>query len=147
MTGQDGGMGRIACLAAVVLVLAGCGGGDDKPAPPPAAPPASVAAPAPSASDDDPYATDEPSTQVTEEQDNDPSDDPGDLSDQGQAYLDEAVGTELGALESAPASKAGARRKTLENLPEEPDKVLAALRDYEWLSPEAKALYQKALKA
>lgn len=136
-------MGRIVYRALVVVAmlgLAGCGT-DKTPAPP--APPSSVLPPSvlPSSTEsDDPFGGPDPTTQVTEEEDVEPSAAPGDLSDEAQAYLDEAVGIELGAL-----AEAGERRPTLETLPEDPSKVLAALKDYTWLSPQAKALYAKAV--
>lgn len=138
-------MGRMLLAVAAVLVLAGCGG-SDKPPPPAPLPPTSAPASI-EPSDDDPFATTEPSAQVTEEEDPEPSAAPGDLSDEAQAMLDEAVGTELGALEAAPPAEAAKRRANLEKLPEEPAKVVAALRDYEWYSPQAKALYQKAISS
>ncbi|MFG1607656.1 hypothetical protein [Actinoplanes sp. NPDC049265] len=125
-------MVRVACLVAVVLVLAGCGT-ERKETPAPSVP-ASVA---PASEAPEPPDNDGPDTEP-------PASAPGDLSDQGQAYLDEAIGTELGALEAAPPDQAAAHRKTLDNLPGEPDKVLAALSGYQWLSPEAEALYRKA---
>ncbi|GLY98513.1 hypothetical protein [Actinoplanes sp. NBRC 103695] len=134
-------MGRIVYRTLVVIaasVLAGCG--SDK-APTPLPPPPAPIFPSTSESDD-PFGGPDPSAQVTEEEDVEPSADPGDLSDQAQAYLDEAVGTELGAL-----AEAGERRPALEKLPDDPSKVLAALKDYTWLSPQAKALYEKAVSS
>ena len=136
-------MGRIASRALVVMAvlgLAGCGTAR-QPAPSPPSPPSASALPSASESDD-PFGGPDPSAQVTEEEDVEPSAAPGDLSDEAQAYLDEAVGTELGAL-----AEAGERRPTLEKLPDDPSKVLAALKDYKWLSPEAKALYDKAVSS
>jgi hypothetical protein len=134
-------MGRIAYRALVVIavsVLAGCGA---EKAPTPLPPPPAPIFPSVSESDD-PFGGPDPSAQVTEEEDVEPSAAPGDLSDQAQAYLDEAVGTELGAL-----AEAGERRPALETLPDDPSKVLAALKDYTWLSPQAKTLYEKAVSS
>jgi hypothetical protein len=127
-------MGRVACLLAVVLVLAGCGT-DRKETPAPSVP--VTATPSVETPPSDAPVTDPPDSGAPESA-------PGDLSDQAQAYLDEAIGTELGALEAAPPATVGDRRKTLDNLPEKPDQVVAALKDYQWLSPEAAALYRKA---
>jgi hypothetical protein len=90
-------------LVIPLLALGGCGSDDksERPAPPAAA---SSATPAPSASAaastsvSTPPAPDE---SVYVEEDDDPTAAPGDLSDQGQAYLDEAIGTELAALEAS----------------------------------------------
>src|SRR5262245_39184275 len=120
-------MGRIAYLLLVLMaVLAGCG--TEPPAPAPT-PPAS-AGPAPSEEVT-------PEESVIEEEDVEPSTAPGDLSDEAQAYLDEALGIELAAV-----AEKGERRPVLEQLPDDPSKVLTALRDYQWLSPQAKALYE-----
>ena len=50
-----------------------------------------------------------------EEEDVEPTAEAGDLPQQAQAYLDEALGTELGALEAAAPATAAAKRKTLES--------------------------------
>jgi hypothetical protein len=133
-------------LVIPLLALGGCGSDDksERPAPPAAA---SSATPAPSASAaastsvSTPPAPDE---SVYVDEDDDTTAAPGDLSDQGQAYLDEAIGTELAALEAS-GDKGKQRREALEKLPEDPSKVLAALRTYSWWSPEAKTLYDKAV--
>jgi hypothetical protein len=148
---QDGGMGRFdvrVLLVVPLLALGGCGSDDksERPAPPAAA---SSATPGPSASAG-PSASSSVSTgpapdeSVYVEQDDDPTAAPGDLSDKGQAYLDEAIGTELAALEAS-GDKGKQRRQALEKLPEDPSKVLVALRTYSWWSPEAKTLYDKAV--
>jgi hypothetical protein len=143
-------MGRFdtrALLLIPLLALTGCGDDPEPSAPPPVAP--SSAAPAPSAAPSayvtpsGPSAPD-PDESVYVEEDDDPTAAPGDLSDQAQAYLDEAIGIELGALEAS-GDKGKARRQVLEKLPDDPSKVLAALRTYSWWSPEAKTLYDKAV--
>ena len=128
-----------------LLAVAGCGG-DESPTPAPNAPvtmPPSLPDPAPSPSDDDPFGGPDPSKQVIEEEDVDPTGTPGDLSDEAQGYLDEALGKELSALEGK--GSAGRQREKLDQLPEEPAAVLGALKDYKWTSPEAKKLYDKAV--
>jgi hypothetical protein len=128
-----------------LLALPGCG--DDKPTPtPPPAPtalPPSLPGPAPSPSDDDPFAETDPSKPVVEEEDEEPTVAPGELSDEASAYLDEALGKELTTLEGKGA--AGRQREKLDQLPDDPAQVLNELRDYKWTSPEAKRLYDKAV--
>jgi hypothetical protein len=140
---------RTLVLVPVLLVAAACG--DDET--PPVVPPPSAAVSASSVpsgpagpSEAEPTAPD-PSESVYVEEDPDPTAEAGDLSDKAQAYLDEALGIELGALESAAPATAAARRKTLETLPDNPSQVLAALKTYQWISPEAKARYAQAVKA
>ena len=53
----------------------------------------------------------------------------------------------MGALEQAPPATAAEKGATLDGLPENPSQVLAALRTYKWLSPEAKGLYDRAVAA
>jgi hypothetical protein len=142
-------MGRIDPRALVLISLLALGGcGDDDPAPVTPAPPSSVAPPsAPAsapASAGAGSAEPSPDESVYVEEDPDPTEPPGQLSQQGQSYLDEALGLELGALEGA-GDQAKQRRAILDKLPEDPDKVLIALQGYPWWSPEAKTLYDKAL--
>ena len=133
---------RSLVLVPVLLTAAACG--DDE-APQIAPPPSPVVtASSPSAL---PSAAPEPSDSVYEEEDVEPTAEAGDLPQQAQAYLDEALGTELGALEAAAPATAAAKRKTLEKLPATPTQVLSALKTYEWVSPEAKALYARAVAA
>ena len=89
----------------------------------------------------------DPEDSVYVEEEPDPTTVPGDLSDEAQSYLDQALGIELGALESAPEATAAQHRETLDRLPDNPSQVLVALRNYEWLSPEAEALYERAATA
>ena len=130
-----------------LLAVAGCGDEETPPpAPAPSGPfttPPSLPAPSPSPSDDDPFGGPDPSKPVVEEEDAAPTVTPGDLSDEAQAYLDEALGKELVALEGKGA--AGRQREKLDQLPEDPAGVLSALKDYQWTSPEAKKLYEKAV--
>jgi hypothetical protein len=132
-----------------MLMIAGACGDDPRPAPSPAAPPSAVVAPSavpsgPAGEEPDPsdsvYVEEEPEAP-------DPTPEPGDLSDEAQSYLDEALGIELGALEAAPEATADRRREVLSRLPDNPSQVLAALKTYEWLSPEARALYDRAVAA
>jgi len=137
---------RVLVLLPVLLIAGGCG--DDEAAdPPPVAPPAS-SAPAASVA---PSALPEPAgsaeAEGTEDADPPVTQAPGDLSDQAQGFLDEALGRELGALEGAPAEAAAQRREVLDRLPEDPAQVLTALKNYVWYSPEARALYDKAVAA
>ena len=119
---------RVLVLVPPLLLAAACGTDSQPSTPAPAsAAPSSVA---PSA------AVPQPSGSAS-----------GDLSDRAQSYLDEALAIELGALEQAPPAAAAEKRKTLDGLPENPGQVLAALKNYEWLSPEAKNLYDKAVAA
>jgi hypothetical protein len=131
---------RVLVLAPVIMLAGACSGDTESPAPAPAAPssPASASPPAPAP---------EPSDSVYVEEDEEPSTAPGDLSDEAQAHLDEALGIELGALAEAPAAAAADRRKVLDALPDSPSAVLTALDDYPWFSPEAKAAYERAVAA
>ena len=142
---QDGGMPRldprVLVLLPALMILGACGG-DRKPGPPVASSP--VAVPSASVTVPEP----EPSDSVYEEEEPEPQEPgPGTLSDEAQSYLDEALGIELGALETAPQGTADQKRKVLDRLPEDPAQVLAALDDYQWFSPEAKALYDRAAAA
>jgi hypothetical protein len=145
---QDGRMPRIdrrtLVLVPVLLVAAACGDDETPPVVPP--PSAAVSASSVPSGPAEPTAPN-PSESVYVEEDPDPTAEAGDLSDEAQAYLDEALGIELGALESAAPATAAARRKTLETLPANPSQVLAALKKYEWVSPEAKARYAQAVAA
>ena len=140
-------------LVPLLLVLSACGD-DPEPARPPAAPPPSAAPSAPaSAPAADPSAGEEPdpSDSVYVEEDPAESEEPepapqaGDLPDAAQSYLDEALGVELGALEGAPQATGDQRREVLNRLPDNPAQVLAALKNYPWYSPEARALYDRAV--
>ena len=131
-----------------VLAAAGCGS-DPKPAAAPPSPPAVLSSSAPPAAPSagaSPAKTTGPAPDesVYVEEDDDPTAAPGDLSDQGQAYLDQAIGVELEALQASGA-KGKDRLRKLEKLPEDPSKVVATLRTYSWWSPEAKSLYDKAV--
>ena len=128
---------RALVLIPVLLAAAACG--DDET--PPVAPPSPVISATP------PSAEPSPSESVYVEEDVDPTAAPGDLSEAAQGYLDEALATELDALESAPPATAATRRATLEKLPDNPTQVLAALKNYQWISPDAKVLYEKAVAA
>jgi hypothetical protein len=136
---------RILVLAALLLLTGACGDDPEPSAPAPVSP--SVTAPASAVPASPSAAVPQPSDSVYVEEDDEPTAAPGDLSDQAQSYLDQALGMELGALEQAPAETAGPRRKLLEKLPENPTKVLAALKNYPWYSPEARALYDRATAA
>ena len=136
---------RILVLAPLLLLTGACGDDPEPSAPASTAPspaattsaaPASPSAPVP-----------EPSDSVYVEEDEEPTAAPGDLSDEAQSYLDQALGIELGALEQAPAEAATDRRKLLDKLPENPTQVMAALKNYPWYSPEARALYDRATAA
>jgi hypothetical protein len=129
---------RALVLIPVLLAAAACG---DDATPPVAPPPSPVVSAAP------PSAEPSPSDSVYEEQDVDPTAAPGDLSDAAQGYLDDALAAEFDALDSAPPATAATRRATLEKLPDDPTQVLAALKTYKWISPEAKMLYEKAVAA
>ena len=137
---------RVLVLLPVLLIAGGCG--DDEPAQPPA-PPTSAPVVAPSVTA--PSAVPDPDDSVYVEDPETPDPDlttaAGDLSDEAQAQLDEALGTELGALEGASTEVAAPRRKILDALPDDPRQVLAALKNYVWYSPEARALYDKAVKS
>jgi len=135
---------RVLVLLPVLLIIGGCGDDETPPTPVVSAPSAapSLAVPSELPSPDDSVYVEEPETP-----DPDPTTAAGDLSDQAQALLDEALGTELGALEGAPAETAAPRRKVLDALPEDPRQVLAALKNYVWYSPEARALYDQAVAA
>jgi hypothetical protein len=130
-----------------LLVMLGACGDDPEPAPPPVVPPSAATAPpsaaAPSAAPSGGEEPD-PTDSVYVEEEPDPTPGAGDLPDEAQALLDEALGTELGALEGAPAATADQRRAVLERLPDNPARVLEALKDYPWFSPEARALYERA---
>ena len=131
---------RMLALVPLIMLASACGGDPEPtaPAPVPSSPVVSVPASAP---------TPEPDDSVYVEEEPDPTAAPGDLSDEAQSYLDQALGIELGALESAPKATAAQHRKILDRLPDNPSQVLAALKSYEWLSPEAKALYDRAANA
>ena len=129
---------RALALVPVIMLAAACSGDPAPSVPTPIAP--SSAAP-PSA------AVPEPSDSVFVEEDPDPTAAPGDLSDEAQSYLDQALGIELGALEQAPAATAARKREILDRLPDNPSQVLTALKTYEWQSPEARALYDQAVAA
>jgi hypothetical protein len=129
---------RVLVLIAA-LGLAGCGTAPPSP-PAPSAVSSGPVSSAPGSSA--PAAPDESPSEIIEEEDVEPSAAPGEISQQAQAYLDESQGVELGALEQK-----GERRPALDQLPEDPSRVLTALRGYPWLSPQAKALYDKAVAA
>jgi len=135
---------RVLVLLLVLLIAGGCGDDETPPTPAVSAPSAapSVTVPSQVPDPDDSVYVEEPETP-----DPDPTTAAGDLSDQAQALLDEALGTELGALEGAPAETAAPRKKVLNALPEDPRQVLAALKNYVWYSPEARALYDQAVTA
>lgn len=139
---------RILALVPVLLVATACG--DDPEPVAPASPPVTAPA-APSSAPSDPGADlpviPEGSATLYEEEDVDPTDAPGDLSGEVQSYLDEALGTELGALAGASAEVADGRRAILDKLPDNPAQVLTALKSYSWYSPEAKTAYDKAVAA
>ena len=134
---------RVLILLPLLPLLSACG--DDAetptPTPPASAAPASVV-PLPEPSDPDPV---ESSEYV--EEDEEPSAQPGDLSDEAQALLDQALGEELTALATAPAAEAKKRQPTLDKLPESPTEALTALKGYQWFSVEAKKLYDQAVAA
>jgi hypothetical protein len=135
---------RVLVLVPTLMILGACGGDPEPASPPPAAPSSAAPAPAPSAAEPEPS----DSVYVEEDPDEpDPTPEPGDLSDEAQSYLDQALSIELGAVESAPKATAAQKHATLDKLPENPTQVLAALRDYRWLSPEAKRLYDRAVAA
>jgi hypothetical protein len=137
---------RILALVPVLLVAAACG--DDAEPVAPASPPASVsAAPSVEPSPSEPPVIPEGSDPVYEEEDAEPTEAPGDLSGEVQSYLDEALGTELGALAAASPEVADGRRQILDKLPDNPAQVLTALKSYSWYSPEAKTAYDKAVAA
>jgi hypothetical protein len=133
---------RVLVLVPLLLVAGACGD-DPEPAPAPVAPPSSAASASAPAPGEEP----DPSDSVFVEQEPeelDPTPEAGDLPDEAQAYLDEAVGVELGALEGAPKETADQRRAVLGRLPDNPSQVLILLQNYPWYSAEAKALYDKA---
>jgi hypothetical protein len=136
---------RVLVLLPMIMLTPACGSDPEPPAPaaPSSAAPPSASAPSAPASADTP----EPDDSVYVEEEPDPTTAPGDLSDEAQSYLDQALGIELGALASAPEATAAQHRETLDRLPENPSRVLAALKNYQWLSPEAKALYDRAAQA
>jgi hypothetical protein len=113
--------------------------------------PATSVVPSPSAAVPSVTASSPAPSQPADPPDEDPATgtpiEPGEVSDEAQSHLDEALGLELGALEGASAGVAGPRRKVLDRLPENPKQVLAALKDYVWFSPEARAAYDRAVKA
>jgi hypothetical protein len=131
---------RVLVLAPVIMLAGACSGDAEPTAPAPVAP--SSAAPTVSSAP-----VPQPSDSVFVEEDEEPSAAPGDLSDEAQSHLDEALGIELGALEQAPAEAAADRRKVLDALPDNPSAVLAALTNYPWYSPEARAAYDRAVAA
>ena len=125
-------------LVPMIMLVPGCGSDPEPsaPAPVPSSPAVSAPASVP--------ASPGPEESVYVEEEPDPTAVPGDLSDEAQSYLDQALGIELGALESAPEATAAQHREILDRLPDNPSQVLAALKNYEWLSPEAEALYDRA---
>lgn len=142
---------RVLLVVPLLLLAGGCG--DDEPSTPaPAAsvvpsPPSAVpSAVAPSAAVSSPSPA-----QPTDPPDEDPATgapvETGEVSAEAQANLDEALGLELGALEGASAEVTGPRREVLDRLPENPEQVLEALKNYVWFSPEARAAYDRAVKA
>ncbi len=139
---------RALVLVPLLLALGACG--DDPETTPTPAPPLPSSAAAPSASAPAPGEEPDPSDSVYVEEEPEQSEEPdptpeaGDLPGEAQSYLDEAIGVELGALETAPKATADQRRETLNRLPDNPAQVLAALKNYPWYSPEARALYDRA---
>ncbi len=138
---------RTFVLVPLLMILGACGD-DPEPAPAPVAPPSS-AAPASVLPSEDPESSEsvyvEPEPEESEEPE--PTAEAGDLPGEAQSYLDEALGVELGALEGAPKATADAKRKVLDGLPDNPRQVLAGLKSYPWFSPEARALYDRAVAA
>jgi hypothetical protein len=134
---------RMLALVPMIMLASACGSDEPSaPAPLPSSPAVSAPVSAPPSA-----ATPEPDDSVFVEEEPDPTAVPGDLSDEAQSYLDQALGIELGALASAPKATAAQHREILDRLPDNPSQVMAALRNYEWLSPEAKALYERAVTA
>lgn len=139
---------RVLLIVPLLLLAGGCG--DDEPSTP--APVTSTSAvPSPPAVVPSAAVSSSAPSQPAEPPDEDPATgapvEPGDVSDEAQSNLDEALGLELGALEGASAEVAGPRREVLDRLPENPKQVLAALKNYVWFSPEARAAYDRAVKA
>jgi hypothetical protein len=139
---------RALALVPLLMIVGACGD-DPEPAPAPVSPPSSVAPSAAPGGDASAEAPDPDDSVYVEEEPEQPEPTPeaGDLPDEAQSYLDEALGVELGALEGAPKEAADERRKVLEGLPDNPSQVLAALKNYPWYSPEARALYDRAATA
>jgi len=125
---------RILVLAPLLVLTGACGDDPEPSAPAPVT--SSATAPASAVPVSPAAAVPEPSDSVYVEEDDEPTAAPGDLSDEAQSYLDQA-----------PAETAGPRRKLLDKLPDNPTKVLAALKNYPWYSPEARALYDRATAA
>jgi hypothetical protein len=136
---------RVLVLVPVLLTVAACGA--DEPADPAPATSSAAASPVAPPSATDPSELPEPSGSVYEEEEPDPTAAPGDLPDEAQSYLDQALGIELSELQSAPAATAAQKREVLDRLPDNPTQVLAALKNYQWLSAEAKDLYDQAVAA
>ena len=134
---------RSALVLALLMAVAACGH-DDTPAP--ALPPISFAPPAvvPSVAPSTPVDTGE-SAYVEEEPDPTPA--KGDLPDEAQSFLDQALQTELEVLSTAGTAAAEKKLGQLNELPEDPRKVLSKLATYTWQSTEAKKLYQQAVSA
>jgi hypothetical protein len=140
---------RLLVLVPLLASAAACGDDAEPAAPPPSAA-ASAPAPSalpPSAPASTAPAAPQPSDSVYVEEDEEPTPEPGELPGEAQAHLDEALGIELGALEGAPGETAKQKRATLDKLPDNPTQVLAALRNYAWYSPEARAAYDRAVAA
>jgi hypothetical protein len=134
---------RSALALAVLMAVAGCGHDDaETPGPPPisAAPPSAVPSQAPSTPVDDGE-----SAYVEEEPDPTPA--AGDLPDEAQSFLDQALQTELEVLSTAGTAAAEKKLGQLNELPEDPHKVLSKLATYTWQSAEAKKLYEQAVSA
>ena len=92
---------RMLALVPMIMLASACGSDPEPSAPAPM--PSSPAASAPASA-----ATPDPEDSVYVEEEPDPTTVPGDLSDEAQSYLDQALGIELGALES----RAGGHRGT-----------------------------------
>jgi hypothetical protein len=134
---------RSAVALALLMTVAACGDEGTKTADPPpisAAPPSAVPSDPPSTPVDDGE-----SAYVEEEPDPTPAS--GDLPDEAQSFLDQALDTELNVLTTAGTAAAEKKLGQLGDLPEDPRQVLKKLATYTWQSAQAKALYEKAVSA
>jgi hypothetical protein len=128
-------------VLALLMTVAACGDGDTKTA----GPPPISAAPSSAVPSDTASVPVDPGESAYVEEEPDPTPASGDLPDEAQSFLDQALDTELNVLSTAGTAAAEKKLGQLGDLPENPRQVLKKLATYIWQSAEAKSLYEQAV--